>query len=159
MRRGLRTITESMLMAGRFLFLLSTILFAKRKVFLQMHGFEDFSDINFFSGSVTAFNAKMENVSCSPMQYMVVKSADYGDFDNNGVFAKDQDAKIDTQCSALTNCQVKSRCGGQRSCDLTINNKLLPSEHCPDISKEIYTKYICTDKESQNIITGIILLS
>ena len=111
----------------------------------------------FFSGSVTAFNGKMENVSCSPIQYMVVKSADYGDFDNSGTF--NQNADIDTQCSALANCQVKSSCGGQRSCDLTMDDKLLPSEYCSDTSKEIYTKYTCTDKESQKIITGIILLS
>jgi hypothetical protein len=88
---------------------------------------------------------------------MVVKSADYGDFDNRGTF--NQNANIDKQCSALTNCQVKSLCGGKRSCELTMDNKLLPSEYCPDISKEIYTKYTCTNEESQNIITGIILLS
>jgi hypothetical protein len=108
-------------------------------------------------GSVTAFNALMKNVHCSPIQRIVIESAHYGDFDNNGVFAA-KDAKIDTQCSALTNCQVKSRCDGQISCDLAIDNKLLPSEYCSDTSKEIYTKYTCTDSKTSSIITGKVFI-
>jgi hypothetical protein len=88
---------------------------------------------------------------------MNVKSADYGGFDNNGIF--DENAKIDTQCSALTNCQVKSLCGGMRSCKLTINSTLLPSKFCSDISKEIYVKYTCVDAYNSSAITkGIIIL-
>ena len=94
----------------------------------------------------------MENVHCSSVQYMTVKSADYGDFSYSGTFNKN--AKIDAQCSALTNCWVKSLCDGKRSCELTMDNNLLPSQYCPDTSKEIYTKYICTDNKSSNIITG-----
>ena len=30
-------------------------------------------NVNFILGSVTAYNAKMENVHCSPTQHMVVK--------------------------------------------------------------------------------------
>ncbi len=83
---------------------------------------------------------------------MVVKSADYGDFDNGGTF--DNNTNIDTQCSALTSCLVKSLCGGNSSCDLTMNNDLLPSQYCPDTSKETYTQYTCVDKYNSSTITG-----
>lgn len=85
----------------------------------------------------------MKDVHCSPIQRMVFKKADYGDFNNNGTF--DITAEIDRKCSILTNCQLKSHCGGSRSCELTIDNNLLPSQYCSDISKEIYTDYICVD--------------
>ena len=85
----------------------------------------------------------MENVHCSRIQHMLVKSADYGDFDNSGIFNKN--ANIDTQCSKLTNCQVKSLCDGKRSCGLTLDNNLLPSQYCSNTSKQIYTKYTCVD--------------
>ena len=94
----------------------------------------------------------MENVHCSPIQYMVVKNADYGDFDNGGTF--DNNTNIDMQCSKLANCQVKSLCSGKRSCDLTMDNNLLPSQYCPDTSKEIYTQYTCVDKNTSSTITG-----
>jgi hypothetical protein len=100
---------------------------------------------------VTAYNAKMEHVHCSPKQKMVVKSADYGDFNKNGAF--NDDKNIDTTCSKLTSCQVKSRCGGNRSCELTMDNNLLPSEYCSDTSKEIYTKYTCVDTYNSSTIT------
>ena len=96
----------------------------------------------------------MEDVHCSPTQHMVVKSADYGGFDNGGTF--DNNANINTTCSALSNCQVKSLCSGKRSCELTMNNHLLPSQYCSNTSKEIYTKYTCVDTYSSSIIiTGI----
>ena len=37
-------------------------------------------------GSVINYGDKMENVSCSSQQYMVIKKANYGDFNQNGVF-------------------------------------------------------------------------
>ena len=100
---------------------------------------------------MTAFNAKMENVQCSPAQRMMVKSADYGNFDNSGTF--NRNAAIDTQCSRLTSCQVKSLCGGNRSCELTIDNNILPSQYCSDTSKQIYTEYTCVDTYSSSAIT------
>ncbi|CAB4007475.1 uncharacterized protein LOC110250238 [Paramuricea clavata] len=102
-------------------------------------------------GSVTAYNAKMEYVHCSPKQKMVVKSADYGDFNKNGAFNDDEN--FDTTCSKLANCQVKSRCGGNRSCELTMDKNLLPSEYCSDTLKEIYTKYTCVDTYNSSTIT------
>ena len=83
---------------------------------------------------------------------MLVKSADYGDFDNNGTF--DQNANIDTQCSKLTNCRVKSLCDGNRSCELTMGSNLLPSNYCSDTSKQIYSKYTCVDTYSSHAITA-----
>ncbi len=100
---------------------------------------------------MTAYNAKMENVHCSPTQHMVIKGADYGDFDNGDTF--DKNANIDTACSALTNCQVKSLCGGNRSCELAMNNNLLQSPYCSNTSKEIYTKYTCVDTYNSSTIT------
>jgi hypothetical protein len=94
----------------------------------------------------------MKDVHCSPKQYMMVKRADYGDFNKTCFF--NDDKNIDTTCSKLTNCQVKSRCGGNRSCELTMDNNLLPSEYCPDTSKEIYTEYTCVDSSSSTIITA-----
>ena len=82
----------------------------------------------------------------------MVNRADYGDFNKTGFF--NDDKNIDTTCSKLTNCQVKSRCGGKRSCELTMDNNLLPSEYCPDTSKEIYTEYTCVDSSSSTIITA-----
>ena len=100
---------------------------------------------------MTAFNEKTEDVSCSPKQLMMVKSADYGDFDMQGNFSDDKN--IDSQCSQLTNCQVKSLCGGKRSCELTMDSNLLPSKYCPDTSKEIYNKYTCVDVYNSSAIT------
>ena len=100
---------------------------------------------------MTAYNAKMENVHCSPIQRMMVKSADYRDFDNNGTF--NPNGNIDSQCSKLVNCQVKSLCDGQRSCELTMDNNLLLSQYCSDTSKQIYTKYTCVDTYSSSAIT------
>ena len=91
----------------------------------------------------------MENVHCSPVQHMIVKSADYGDFNNRGTF--NQNAYTDTHCSALTNCLVKSLCDGKRSCELTMDDNLLPSIRCSNTSKQIYTKYICRDRKRQTI--------
>ena len=94
----------------------------------------------------------MENVGCSKIQYMMIETADYGNYDNSGTF--NNNANIDTQCSKLTNCQVKSLCGGKRSCELTMDNNLLPSQYCPDTSKQIYTKYTCVDTYSPSAITA-----
>ena len=102
-------------------------------------------------GSVINYGAKMVNVSCSSRQYMKIKSANYGDFNKNGVFHDDQN--VATICSAVTTCRMKSRCNGNRFCELTIDNSLLPSQHCSDNSKEIYTKYTCGDTNSLSPIT------
>ena len=101
---------------------------------------------------MTAYNTKMTDVHCSPKQKMVVKSANYGDFKENDVF--NDDKNFDVTCSALANCQVKSLCGGKSSCELTINNNLLPLEYCSDTSKEIYTKYTCVDAYNSSTITA-----
>jgi hypothetical protein len=108
--------------------------------------------MNSFPGSVTNYGGKMENIQCSSIQHMVVKSADYGDFKMNGNFSDDKN--MDTQCSQLTNCQVKSLCGGNRSCELTMGNDLLPSKYCSNISKQIYTKYTCVDTYRPTTITA-----
>ncbi len=107
--------------------------------------------VNSVLGSVTNYGIKMENVHCSPKQHMVVKSANYGDFNKNGVFNDDKNTA--TKCSALSNCQVKSLCGGRRSCELTIDNKLLSSPYCSYTSKQIYITYTCVDSISSSIIT------
>jgi hypothetical protein len=106
-------------------------------------------------GAVTQYNARMERVSCSKIQRMMIQTADYGDYDNSGTF--NSNAAIDTTCSILTNCQVKSLCGGNRSCDLTIDDSLLPSQYCSNTSKQIYTKYTCVDQDDYNskTITGM----
>ena len=85
----------------------------------------------------------MENVSCSSKQYMVIKSANYGDFNQNGVF--NDDKSVLTVCSAVTTCRMKSRCNGNKSCELIIDNSLLPSQHCLDNSNEVYMEYTCGD--------------
>ena len=102
-------------------------------------------------GSVTSYNDKMENTHCSSIQYMKVESAKYGDFNNDGQF--NPSLNIDEECSQLITCQVKSLCDGKRSCELTINNMLLPSKYCTDTSKQIYTKYTCVDTNSSSAIT------
>ena len=100
----------------------------------------------------------MKDAHCSTEQLMVVQKADYGDFNNNGVF--DSAANIDETCSQMSNCKVKSLCSGNRSCDLTIDNNLLPSQYCSDTLKEIYTKYTCEDGPPSRIIEkGITLTS
>ena len=83
---------------------------------------------------------------------MMVESAQYGDFDTGGIF--NQNANIDTKCSKLTNCRLKSLCGGQRSCKLTMDNNLLSSKYCFDTSKQIYTKYTCVDTYNSSTITA-----
>ena len=89
----------------------------------------------------------MENAHCSPIQRMMVKSAQYGNFmDNNGGF--NEDTNIDMRCTPLINCLVKSRCDGNRSCELTMDNNLLPSRYCSGSSKQIYIKYTCVDTNS-----------
>ena len=103
---------------------------------------------------MTAYNATMKDVQCSPIQRMQVKKADYGNFDNNGVF--EGSASIDRACSIITNCRVKSLCGGNRSCELKIDDNILLSQYCSDTSKEIYTEYTCVDNTS--FIRGICLI-
>ena len=104
-------------------------------------------------GSVTGYGEKMKHVHCSPKQVMEIRSAKYGDFDTTGVFSDDK--KLDATCSILATCQVKSHCNGKRSCELTMNNDLLPSQYCSDTSKQIYTKYTCKDTyDSSTIITA-----
>ncbi|XP_028416881.1 uncharacterized protein LOC114541103 isoform X2 [Dendronephthya gigantea] len=103
----------------------------------------DTPEQKFTFGSVIPYNSKMKDVYCSPKQRMVIKKADYGNFDKNGVF--DGNANIDRKCSILTNCKVKSLCGGNRSCELTVDSSLFTSEYCPDTSKEIYIKFLCQD--------------
>ena len=95
----------------------------------------------------------MKDVHCSPRQVMMIKSANYGDFDTNGVFSDDKN--FDATCSAHARCQVKSRCNGHRSCELTINSNLLASKSCSATSKQIYTKYNCKDAyDSSTFITA-----
>ena len=105
-----------------------------------------------FIGSVTTYNAQMKNTHCSQIQRMMVNSADYGDFNHNGTF--NRIAKIDTRCSKLTNCQVKSLCNGKRSCELTMDDNLLSAKYCSDTSRQIYTKYTCVDDYSSSAITA-----
>jgi hypothetical protein len=81
----------------------------------------------------------------------MVKRASYGNFNENGVFHNDEN--FETTCSKLTSCQVKSRCDGKRSCELTMNSNLLPSPYC-SASKQIYTEYTCVDSNSSTIITA-----
>ena len=105
-----------------------------------------------FIGAVTQYNIGMDNVNCSPKQQMLIQRADYGDFKVGDKL--NISANTDKKCSILTNCQVKSLCGGKRSCDLTMDNNLLPSQYCSDTSKEIYTQYTCVDNYNSNTITG-----
>ena len=93
----------------------------------------------------------MRNTQCSSVQYMMAKSAQYGNFNRSGMF--DPNPKIDTQCTQLANCQVKSLCEGKKSCRLTMDESLLPSEYCPDNSKQIYTKYTCVDTNRSSAMT------
>ena len=93
----------------------------------------------------------MKDVHCSPTQRMAIKKADYGDFNNSGTF--DNNPQIDTRCKSVANCEVKTRCGGNRSCELTFDRNLLSSQYCPDASKEIYTEYTCVDPS--NVATRI----
>ena len=115
-------------------------------------GTEDlYSAANSVSGTVTNYGTTMSNVRCSP-QHIVVKRAVYGDFNQKGVSAGS--ARIDPKCNVLTNCQVKSRCGGKKSCKLVINQNLLPSQYCSGTQKEIYTEYACVDTYHSTTITG-----
>ena len=119
----------------------------------MMMGWNDLTNVEiiYFVGSVTAYNAKMENTHCSSVQHMKVESAKYGNFNDSGKFISAK--AYDNDCSPLTNCLVISLCGGSRSCELTMDNDLLPSEYCSDTSKQIYTKYTCVDKYKPSAIT------
>ena len=77
---------------------------------------------------------------------MKVESAHYGDF-NSGTFIENAKA-YETGCSRLSSCQVKSLCDGNRSCELTMDGNLLPSEYCSDTSKLIYTNYTCVQPKN-----------
>ncbi|XP_028399360.1 uncharacterized protein LOC114522810 [Dendronephthya gigantea] len=93
-------------------------------------------------GSVIQFGERMKYVHCAPIQRMVIHKAHYGDFNNSGTF--DINVTIDKKCSRQASCQVKSLCGGNRSCELTIDNNLL-SPYCSDTKKELYIEYTCVD--------------
>ena len=80
---------------------------------------------------------------------MDVKSAQYGHFNDGGRFFQ----IANRQCNELVDCRVKTLCGGNRCCELTMDNHLLPSEYCSDSSKQIYTKYICVDQYTSSAIT------
>ena len=87
----------------------------------------------------------MKNTHCSPIQRMVVKSAQYGNFNNGVTF--NQHATIEARCSQVINCRIKSFCDGKRSCERTVDNNLLPSTLCSTAS-QIYIKYTCVDISS-----------
>ena len=97
------------------------------------------------TGSVTSYNARMKYTHCSSTQLMRVQSAQYADFNYPGTFNQDT-KRTETECSRLTNCQLKYLCGGKQSCELTLDNNVLPSEYCSNTSKQIYTKYTCVDE-------------
>ncbi|XP_028402429.1 uncharacterized protein LOC114525365 [Dendronephthya gigantea] len=97
----------------------------------------------FTFGSVRQFGNKMKDVHCSPIQRMVIHKAHYGDFNDAGMF--NNDAIIDIKCSRQASCEVKPLCGGNRSCELTIDNNILSSQYCPDTKKELYIEYTCVD--------------
>ena len=75
---------------------------------------------------------------------MKISRADFGDFSSSSAFNVDEN--VDRKCSPLTNCQVKSRCAGKRSCELVMDKNLLPSQYCSGDSKKIYTEYTCVDE-------------
>ncbi|XP_028402571.1 receptor-type tyrosine-protein phosphatase F-like isoform X3 [Dendronephthya gigantea] len=105
----------------------------------------------FTFGSVTQYGNEMKDVHCSPIQRMVIHKAHYGNFNNGGIF--DANATLDAQCSGLTSCQVKPLCGGNRSCELTIDNNLL-SPFCSDLTKEFFIEYTCVDNYINTITTA-----
>ena len=76
-----------------------------------------------FVSFCTAINHSDYDIKCSPTQHMVIHKAHYGDFDDAGTF--NINAIIDMKCSRQASCQVKSLCGGNRSCELAIDNDLL----------------------------------
>jgi hypothetical protein len=90
------------------------------------------------------------NVHCSPNQHLVVETAQYGDFKKTGATKKE--VNIHKKCSALTNCGVKSFCGGRNSCQLAMINNFLP-KYCPNIPKDIYVNYTCVDNSNSTTIT------
>ena len=94
----------------------------------------------------------MKDVHCSPKQFMVIQKAVYGDFNNSGMF--NYDTNIDENCSPVLNCLVKRLCSGKRSCELTLDNNLLPSQYCSGNSEEIYTEYTCVDTYDILFIEG-----
>ena len=104
-------------------------------------------------GSVTQHGDKMKDIHCSPKQRMMIHKAHYGDFINGGIF--DGSTTIDKSCSRQESCEVKSLCGGNRSCELTVDNTLLPSTYCSDTTKELYIEYTCVDNYTNPITTGM----
>ncbi|XP_028413335.1 uncharacterized protein LOC114536208 isoform X2 [Dendronephthya gigantea] len=123
-----------------------------RYIMQKKNGCNDTEEQQKFTfGSVTQFGDKMKDVHCSPIQRMVIHKAHYGDFNNGGTF--NFSATIDKNCSRLASCRVKSLCGGNRSCELTIDNNLLSSQYCPDTTKELYIEYTCVDNYINPITT------
>ena len=132
-----------------------------RNIFGMVNGYVDTLLINIvlvftMLGSVTQFGDKMKDVHCSPIQRMVIHKAHYGDFDYAGTF--NISATIDIKCSRQASCQVKSLCGGNRSCELAIDNDLLSSTYCHDATKKLYIEYTCVDKYTNTITAGNVLL-
>ena len=116
-----------------------------------LRGLPIYSHLSPLLGSLTRYGEKMKGVHCSPIQRMVIHKADYGEFSKSGTF--DASATIDAQCSGLTSCRVKSLCGGNRPCELAIDNNLL-SPYCSDTTKELYIEYTCVDNYDKPITTG-----
>ncbi|XP_028402584.1 receptor-type tyrosine-protein phosphatase F-like isoform X2 [Dendronephthya gigantea] len=106
----------------------------------------------FTFGSVTKYGNKMKDVNCSPKQRMVIHKAYYGNFNNSGAF--NSRAQSDAQCTAVTSCRLKSLCGGKKSCELTVDNNLLPNL-CPNTREELYTEYTCVDNYTSPVTTTV----
>ncbi|XP_028399361.1 uncharacterized protein LOC114522811 [Dendronephthya gigantea] len=106
----------------------------------------------FTFGSVTQFGDKMKDVHCSSKQRMVIHKAHYGDFNNSGSF--NTNATVDIKCSQRASCEVKRLCGGNRSCELIVDNNLLSSQHCSDTTKELFIEYTCVDNYMKPITTA-----
>jgi hypothetical protein len=53
----------------------------------------------------------------------------------------------DYMCTVDVTCIVKKQCNAQHECNITVDEKLIPGEPCPGLSKYLYFEYICVEEK------------
>jgi hypothetical protein len=90
---------------------------------------------------VTCYGNKVKNANCPKDQYIVVKNASYRGMSRS----KSCDPRDDYACEVDATCDLKKRCDGQLECSVMVDDKLLPGDICPGLTKYLYFEYQCSN--------------
>ena len=104
-----------------------------------------------FKGSVTCYGTIVKDANCPKDQYIVVKNASYRGLSDTRTCGLNDDYS----CEVDVTCLLKNRCDGQLECNITVDDKLFPSDACSGLTKYLYFEYQCSNlSQSYQIFCG-----